>query len=97
MYSPDLESDPPLAVRTLIDTCYELTGSLDASRSQRFGMRGSLRMRIDWLHMLGNARTAIPHDVSSAWISAAVGTQVLQSSPPMGNLRALAARLGRAY
>ena len=31
MYSPDLEADPPVVVRTVIDTCYEADGMLWSS------------------------------------------------------------------
>jgi FMN reductase len=78
MYSPDLESDPPAAVRRLIDTSYEADGMLWSSPMYNGSVSGSFKNAIDWLHMLGTREPPYLHDEVIGLISAAGGTQGLQ-------------------
>lgn len=78
MYSPDLETDPPAVVGTLIDTCYEADGMLWSSPMYNGSVSGSFKNAIDWLHMLGSREPPYLHDEVIGLISAAGGTQGLQ-------------------
>jgi FMN reductase len=78
MYSPDLEADPPAAVRRLIDTSYEADGMLWSSPMYNGSVSGSFKNAIDWLHMLGTREPPYLHDEVIGLISAAGGTQGLQ-------------------
>ena len=78
MYSPELEADPPAAVETLIDTCYEADGMLWSSPMYNGSVSGSFKNAIDWLHMLGRREPPYLHDEVIGLISAAGGTQGLQ-------------------
>src|ERR1700733_2824903 len=78
MYSPDLETDPPAAVRRLIDTSYEADGMLWSSPMYNGSVSGSFKNAIDWLHILGARDPPSLHDEVIGLISAAGGTQGLQ-------------------
>ncbi len=78
MYSPDLEADPPAAVRRLIDTSYGADGMLWSSPMYNGSVSGSFKNAIDWLHMLGTREPPYLHDEVIGLISAAGGTQGLQ-------------------
>jgi FMN reductase len=78
MYSPDLEADPPAAVRRLIDTSYDADGMLWSSPMYNGSVSGSFKNAIDWLHMLGTREPPYLHDEVIGLISAAGGTQGLQ-------------------
>ena len=78
MYSPDLETDPPPVVRTLIETSYEADGMLWSSPMYNGSVSGSFKNAIDWLHMLGSREPPYLHDEVIGLISAAGGTQGLQ-------------------
>jgi FMN reductase len=78
MYSPDLEADPPAAVRRLIDTSYEADGMVWSSPMYNGSVSGSFKNAIDWLHMLGTREPPYLHDEVIGLISAAGGTQGLQ-------------------
>ena len=78
MYSPDLESDPPAVVRTLVDRCYEADGMLWSSPMYNGSVSGSFKNAIDWLHTLGKRDPPYLYDEVIGLISAAGGTQGLQ-------------------
>jgi FMN reductase len=78
MYSPDLEADPPLVVRALVDPCYEADGMLWSSPMYNGSVSGAFKNAIDWLHMLGTREPPYLHDEVIGLISAAGGTQGLQ-------------------
>ena len=78
MYSPDLESDPPAVVRTLVDRCYEANGMLWSSPMYNGSVSGSFKNAIDWLHTLGKRDPPYLYDEVIGLISAAGGTQGLQ-------------------
>jgi FMN reductase len=78
MYSPDLEADPPVSVRRLIDASYEADGMVWSSPMYNGSVSGSFKNAIDWLHMLGTREPPYLHDEVIGLISAAGGTQGLQ-------------------
>jgi FMN reductase len=78
MFNPELESDPPAIVQTLIDTCYAADGMLWSSPMYNGSVSGSFKNAIDWLHMLGTREPPYLHDQVIGLISAAGGTQGLQ-------------------
>jgi FMN reductase len=78
MFSPDLESDPPEVVRTLIEMCYDADGMVWSSPMYNGSVSGSFKNAIDWLHMLGSREPPYLHDEVIGLISAAGGTQGLQ-------------------
>jgi FMN reductase len=79
MYSPELEDDPPAVVGKLIDTCYEADGMLWSSPMYNGSVSGSFKNAIDWLHMLGSREPPYLHDEVIGLISAAGGTQGLNT------------------
>jgi FMN reductase len=78
MYSPDLETDPPAVVRTLLEMSYRADGMLWSSPMYNGSVSGAFKNAIDWLHMLGNRDPPYLHDEVIGLISAAGGTQGLQ-------------------
>jgi FMN reductase len=78
MFDPEEESEPPAAVRTMIETCYAADGMLWSSPMYNGSVSGSFKNAIDWLHMLGSRDPAYLHDQVVGLISAAGGIQGLQ-------------------
>jgi FMN reductase len=78
MFNPEQEADAPLAVRTMVETCYECDGMLWSSPMYNGSVSGSFKNAIDWLHSLGSRDPSYLHDTVIGMISAAGGTQGLQ-------------------
>jgi FMN reductase len=78
MFNPEQEADAPLAVRTMVETCYEADGLLWSSPMYNGSVSGSFKNAIDWLHTLGSREPSYLHDTVIGMISAAGGTQGLQ-------------------
>jgi FMN reductase len=79
MFNPDDEREPPAAVSTLIEVCYDADGMLWSSPMYQGTISGAFKNALDWLHVLGSREPPFLHDEVIGLISAAGGTQGLQA------------------
>jgi FMN reductase len=78
MYNPDAQ-EPTAAGADLIESCYAADGMIWSSPMYQGTISGSFKNALDWLHLLVDREPSFLHDKVIGLISAAGGTQGLQT------------------